>query len=49
MTPEFLATALVIVLVPGTGVIYTLATGLGQGRRAAAAFAVGLKLALERA
>lgn len=32
---QFLLTALVVVLAPGTGVIYTLALGLGQGRRAA--------------
>ncbi len=46
MTPEFLATALVVVLVPGTGVIYTLATGLGQGRRAAVAAAFGCTLGI---
>ena len=38
---QFLITALVVVLVPGTGVIYTLATGLGQGRRAALWAALG--------
>jgi threonine/homoserine/homoserine lactone efflux protein len=32
---QFMLTALVVVLAPGTGVIYTLALGLGQGRRAA--------------
>ncbi|MDF0595484.1 LysE family translocator [Psychromarinibacter halotolerans] len=32
MTAEFLLTALVVCLIPGTGVIYTLAIGLGQGR-----------------
>ena len=41
MSLQFLITALVVVLVPGTGVIYTLATGLGQGRRAALWAAVG--------
>ena len=46
MTPEFLATALVVVLVPGTGVIYTLATGLGQGKRAAVAAAFGCTLGI---
>lgn len=35
MSLQFLLTALVVVLAPGTGVIYTLAIGLGQGRRAA--------------
>jgi len=46
MSPEFLATALVVVLVPGTGVIYTLATGLGQGKRAAIAAAFGCTLGI---
>lgn len=41
MTLQFLLTALVVVLAPGTGVIYTLAVGLGQGRRAALAAAIG--------
>lgn len=35
MTLQFLLTALVVVLLPGTGVLYTLAVGLGRGRRAA--------------
>ena len=38
---QFLLTALVVVLAPGTGVIYTLALGLGQGRRAAIWAALG--------
>ena len=38
---QFLLTALVVCIAPGTGVIYTLALGLGQGRRAAIAAAVG--------
>lgn len=38
---QFLLTALVVVIAPGTGVIYTLATGLGQGRRAAIWAALG--------
>lgn len=41
ITAQFLLTALVVVLVPGTGVVYTLALGLGQGRRAAFWAAVG--------
>ncbi|GMU71608.1 MAG: LysE family translocator [Burkholderiales bacterium] len=32
--PEFLLTSLVVVLIPGTGVIYTVSTGLIGGRRA---------------
>ena len=38
---QFLVTALVVVVAPGTGVIYTLALGLGQGRRAAIWAALG--------
>ena len=38
---QFLLTAFVVVLAPGSGVIYTLATGLGQGRRASFWAAVG--------
>ena len=38
---QFLITAFVVVLAPGTGVVYTLALGLGQGRRAALWAALG--------
>ena len=38
---QFLITAFVVVIAPGTGVIYTLALGLGQGRRAAFWAALG--------
>jgi threonine/homoserine/homoserine lactone efflux protein len=38
---QFMTTAFVVVIAPGTGVIYTLAIGLGQGRRASLAAAVG--------
>ena len=38
---QFLLTAFVVVVAPGTGVIYTLALGLGQGRRPAIAAATG--------
>lgn len=31
---EFLVTSLVVVLIPGTGVLYTVSTGLAQGRAA---------------
>lgn len=41
LSVQFLLTALVVVLAPGTGVIYTLALGLGQGRRAATWAALG--------
>ncbi len=41
MTPEFLLTSLIVVLIPGTGVIYTVATGISAGRRASIAAALG--------
>jgi threonine/homoserine/homoserine lactone efflux protein len=41
LSAQFLLTAFVVVIAPGTGVIYTLAIGLGQGRRAAFAAALG--------
>ncbi len=41
MTVEFLLTSLVVVLLPGTGVIYTLAIGLGRGFKPSVAAAVG--------
>ena len=43
---QFLLTALVVVVIPGTGVIYTLAIGLGQGPRAALAAAFGCTLGI---
>ncbi len=41
MSFEFLITSLIVVLLPGTGVLYTLAIGLGRGFRASVAAAVG--------
>ena len=41
LTYEFLLTALIVVLIPGTGVVYTVSTGLLAGRRASVAAAVG--------
>ena len=38
---QFLLTALVVVIAPGTGVIYTLALGIGRGRSAAVWAALG--------
>ncbi|GAB6053755.1 LysE family translocator [Magnetospira thiophila] len=46
MNPEFLITSFVVVLAPGTGVLYTLAVGLGQGSRASVAAAVGCTLGI---
>ena len=47
MSLEFLITALIVVLVPGTGVVYTVAVGLGKGRRAALAATIGCTLGRE--
>jgi threonine/homoserine/homoserine lactone efflux protein len=41
MSTEFLLTSLVVVLMPGTGVLYTLAIGLGRGFKASVAAALG--------
>ncbi len=38
---EFLITSLIVVLIPGTGVIYTVSTGLFLGRRASISAALG--------
>src|SRR4029453_9254165 len=38
---EFLITSLVVVLVPGTGVIFTVSTGIVQGRKASVYAALG--------
>ncbi|SLN12864.1 LysE family translocator [Ruegeria meonggei] len=46
MTLEFLLTSLVVVILPGTGVIYTLAVGLGRGFRASIAAALGCTLGI---
>jgi threonine/homoserine/homoserine lactone efflux protein len=43
---EFLVTTLVVVATPGTGVLYTVATGLGRGRRASVVAAVGCTLGI---
>ncbi|WP_350334276.1 LysE family translocator [Coralliovum pocilloporae] len=41
MSLEFLLTSLVVVLLPGTGVLYTLAIGLSRGFKASVAAALG--------
>jgi threonine/homoserine/homoserine lactone efflux protein len=46
MSIDFLLTAFVVVLIPGTGVMYTLAVGLGQGSRAASVAALGCTLGI---
>lgn len=46
MSEEFLITSLIVVLLPGTGVLYTLAIGLGRGFRASVAAAFGCTLGI---
>lgn len=41
VNPEFLLTSLVVILIPGTGVIYTISNGLFLGWRASIAAALG--------
>ena len=41
ITLNFLITSLIVVLIPGTGVIYTISTGLRQGKRASVFAALG--------
>lgn len=46
VTPEFFLASLVVVLVPGTGVIYTVTTGLTHNWRASLAAAFGCTLGI---
>jgi len=46
LSTEFLITSLVVVLIPGTGVIYTVSTGLFFGWRASVAAATGCTLGI---
>ena len=41
ISTEFLITSLVVILIPGTGVLYTIATGLFMGKRASTVAALG--------
>ena len=41
LNPEFLLTSLIVVLIPGTGVLYTLSTGLLRGWRSSLVAALG--------
>jgi len=45
-TTEFLVTSLVVVLIPGTGVVFTVSTALSQGRRASFFASVGCTLGI---
>src|SRR5205814_9141478 len=46
MSIEFLITSLIVVVSPGTGVLYTLAAGLSRGRRASIVAAFGCTLGI---
>ncbi|MFI5679174.1 LysE family translocator [Streptomyces cellulosae] len=46
MSIAFLLTTLIVCVTPGTGVVYTLATGLSRGRRVGVAAAVGCTLSI---
>jgi threonine/homoserine/homoserine lactone efflux protein len=46
MTVEYLLTSLIVILLPGTGVLYTLAYGLGHGWRASMLAALGCTLGI---
>ncbi|HEU0114366.1 MAG TPA: LysE family translocator [Thermomicrobiales bacterium] len=46
MSPEFLLTSLVVVLMPGAGVLYTLAAGFSRGKRASVVAAFGCTLGI---
>ena len=46
MSWEFLVTALIVVISPGTGVLFTLATGLSRGDRASVVAAFGCTLGI---
>lgn len=41
LTLDFLITSLIVVLIPGTGVVFTISTGLAAGKRASVFAAVG--------
>jgi threonine/homoserine/homoserine lactone efflux protein len=46
MTIEFLVTSLIVIVSPGTGVLYTLAAGLSRGARASIVAAFGCTLGI---
>lgn len=46
MSLEFLVTSFIVVISPGTGVLYTLATGLSRGSRASVVAAFGCTLGI---
>ena len=46
ITIEFLVTSLIVVLLPGTGVVFSVSTGILQGRRASVYAALGCTLGI---
>ena len=46
MSTDFLVTSLIVIVSPGTGVLYTLAAGLSRGRRASVVAAFGCTLGI---
>ena len=46
MSVEFLLTSLIVVVTPGTGVLYTMAAGLSRGARASVVAAIGCTLGI---
>lgn len=46
MSVEFLVTSIIVILLPGTGVLYTLAVGLGRGMKASIFAAFGCTLGI---
>ena len=46
ITIEFLVTSLIVVLIPGTGVVFTISTGLTRGKRASVFAAFGCTLGI---
>ena len=46
MSVTFLLTTLVVVVTPGTGALFTIAAGLGRGRRASLVAAIGCTLGI---
>lgn len=46
LIPEFLITSFIVVLMPGTGVIYTVSTGLAKGAKASLAAASGCTMGI---
>lgn len=46
ISTQFLLTSLIVVLIPGTGTLYTISTGISRGRKAAVAAAFGCTLGI---